>query len=231
MKTDRNNTGHYITIDTPSDLLFTCFYCGEIASTKDHVPPLSRFHDYYAIYNQHRPIQVPCCGECNSLLGNTLQQNIYKRVEDLKIKLTTRYKKIMRYNDVWDEDSVDFCEFTGDLKKFLDGVKSSYEVIERRLNWQPWPLTLDGEVIDVVDSSDRKIVIGKLNFATIDHFYHHTRKVDKIPQKYLENVLSIVGYSRLEYGYNFCKANKVKTEKEMRVKLEVLKEIIDELEV
>lgn len=229
MKYERNNKANYVTIDTPDGLLFTCFYCGEPASTKDHMPPLSRFHDYYAIYDQHRPLQVPCCNECNILLGATLQPNIYKRVEELKIKLTTRYKKIIRYMDIWDEDSLEFSEFTGNFLSFVEGLKLSCDVVERRLNWVPWEISVDGHVVEVKASHLTAIRIGKLNFATIDHLFHHARKVDKIPQKYLESVIQIVGFSRIEYAYNFCKINKIKSEAEMRLKLKDLVESLAEL--
>ncbi len=51
----------YVKIDVPHDMLYTCFYCGCIATDWDHVPPLSRAHDYRAVYDRHPPIMVPAC--------------------------------------------------------------------------------------------------------------------------------------------------------------------------
>ena len=69
-----------------------CFYCGAPATCLDHSPPLSRVSDYEALkMTIPEYLKVPCCGECNLLLGDSLQDNLQSRHEHLKALLTARY--------------------------------------------------------------------------------------------------------------------------------------------
>ena len=219
----------YKLVDIPSDMLFTCYYCGEPASDKDHVPPVSRFHDYYALYDRHEPLLIPSCSECNSLLSDSLQPDIYKRAITCKIKLTQKLGKYVRYGEIWDEDSVEYAAFTGDMLKFAESALKMKRIVERRLKWEGWPLSLEGVELEIEKDEEAEVKIGNRKFATLDHLYHHARKVDKIPTKYLEAVIGIVGKSKVEYAYNFCRTNKVKSEKEMNRRLKELQELVDDL--
>lgn len=84
-----------------------CFYCGEPADALDHCPPLSRVSDYRSLGLAHeRYWIVPCCGECNNLLGKTLQPSLGRRHDVCKRLL---YAKLHRKLDVpeWTEEELE----------------------------------------------------------------------------------------------------------------------------
>lgn len=84
-----------------------CFYCGMPADTFDHHPPLSRVDDFLALSMLHeRFIKVPCCSECNNLLGSSLTYGLIGREALLKSMLRKKYKKSITHAQ-WSEEELD----------------------------------------------------------------------------------------------------------------------------
>lgn len=65
---------------------FTCFYCGEYATTRDHIIPKS-----HRIKNIN-PVTVPACHECNCVLRDIVFNNLNERLSYIKNKLLIRDK-------------------------------------------------------------------------------------------------------------------------------------------
>ena len=81
-----------------------CFYCGEYATTMDHVPPLavveniSRLEDHFL---------VPSCFECNSLAGDEPHTDLEERRDFIRSKLHKKYKSLIRQSAHWYEEEID----------------------------------------------------------------------------------------------------------------------------
>lgn len=74
--------------------VIACFYCGDnTAITRDHVIPVSVSSETRS-YNKKDV--VPCCRECNSLLGNKLLLTVEDRAMYLAERLTKRYASTLR---------------------------------------------------------------------------------------------------------------------------------------
>lgn len=225
-KNSKNRKGksiHYTSIDVPYDLKHTCFYCGEVADTVDHVPPISMYYDYMALYDEHKPIMVPSCRECNTLLGDSLQSNIYERFGELKKRLTKQLMKYLRYEQLWDDDSVEYAAFTGDLKKFSERVVVEASIAKERLEWEHWNVSVDGVSIDETSNED-KLQLGGVKFKKYDHVLEYVKRVHKVSTPYFENVVSTVGMDKLDFALTFCKRNPVKNRQEMEVMLNELRD-------
>jgi len=80
---------------------FLCFYCGANAATEDHQPPLSRVDDFVSLYgdSSHLFKLVPCCTECNALLGANLHRDLEERHNWLKMRLRKKYKRQLAAGD------------------------------------------------------------------------------------------------------------------------------------
>jgi len=61
-------------------------------------------------------------------------------------------------------------------------------------------------------------------FKSLDHALEYGRKVYKIPARYLEKVLGIVGSAKADYGLSICRTQKVTSEAEMN---NVLKDLAE----
>lgn len=71
-----------------------CFYCGELATSMDHQPPISRVEDYRAFgLCTEVFVLVSCCNECNYLGANHLHSDIVTRAEFINTKLRNKYKR------------------------------------------------------------------------------------------------------------------------------------------
>jgi len=68
-----------------------CVYCGEPATTKDHILALSKFT---LVYPEGLYI-VPCCFQCNAFAGGRLFHNIREKQEFIKARIRKRYQWIM----------------------------------------------------------------------------------------------------------------------------------------
>jgi len=224
MKLNRDQIGYlYTPIDVPYAYKGRCFYCGEISNTQDHVPPVSRYHDYMSLYNTHRPLTVPACSECNNLLSDSLQKDIFDRADECKIKLSIKLNRIIRYSQVWDEDGLEYAQFTGRFEIFAKGVSHLAEIAQQRMDWKPWCVSFDG--IEIEKSENSPIKIDGKNFKSLDHVLEYAKKIYKIPPKYLEAMIEILGIRRAEYAIKICSSNPVKNQHQMKAVLDDVKEV------
>jgi hypothetical protein len=145
------------------------------------------------------------------MLLNSLQPDIYARFEYQKKKLTQKLGKFIRMGELWDDESLEYAQFEGRLKTSLEAANRMGKICQERIDWMHWPISVDGSIIEPQEESEGFRINGK-TFLTIDHILSHASKVDKIPKKYLEAVIDLVGKSRVEFAYNLCKTNKIKSE-------------------
>jgi len=104
---------------------YKCIYCGDPADTVDHVPPLSRAHDYETLNLANtRYIKVHCCRECNGIAGASLQESIIQRVEYVKDRLARVHRSDFMASE-WDEEEIDELGPTmkAHLKAAVAGLK------------------------------------------------------------------------------------------------------------
>ena len=76
------------------DAIYSCFYCGDNSSmiTRDHVIPIS----YQSVTRSYNPRDtVPCCAQCNSLLGNKPLFTVEDRAAYLADRLARKYSRAM----------------------------------------------------------------------------------------------------------------------------------------
>ena len=109
-----------------------CAYCGDIADSLDHVLP----HSYTRIFpKQNRTYNkkevVPCCTECNSLLGNKPYFAVAERAAYLAGKYEKRYKKLLSM-PVWEEEDIEECGYN--IKLFIENSVQEKKAIELRID-------------------------------------------------------------------------------------------------
>lgn len=112
-----------------------CVYCGLPADTYDHVPPLSRVDDYRALVtHQETYILVSCCRQCNSLLSNSLQENIICRYDVLKIRLRSRLNKHIMKRE-WTQEEI--AQLGPNLKTKIMRAVNLHNRAQERLQYSP----------------------------------------------------------------------------------------------
>jgi hypothetical protein len=85
-----------------------CTYCGAWdGNNRDHVVPAS-YNQNVQRHKKHfkQGTTVPCCGECNVLLGDRLYFSIPSRAAYLLGTYERRYKKLLKQPD-WSEEEIE----------------------------------------------------------------------------------------------------------------------------
>lgn len=218
----------YTRIDIPYQQRYTCFYCGDFAIDDDHVPPVSRYYDFYGLYNTHKPLLVPSCKECNSLLKDTLQKDLYSRFDECKVLIINKISKFIRYGELWDSSSIADAEFTGSLDVFSKGVQKHSKIAKDRISWPGWEVSLEGVPLPRCYDTLCYMVNGK-KLSSVDAVFVYAKRALKIPAPYLEQVLELVGTDKIQYAIDICTTNPVKNKREMEVVLKDLEELLFEI--
>ncbi len=156
-----------------------------------------------------------------------MQEDIYARFEFLKKKLTRKFGYFLAMGELWTEEDVEYGEFTGSLKISMEAIPSMAKSCKARIEFKHWPVTIDGNIIEKRDDVLTFKINGK-TFTSLDYVFEHARKVDKIAAKYLQSVIDLVGLKRLEYAYNICRANPIKSENMMKKVLKDVQEGLSE---
>jgi hypothetical protein len=77
--------------------------------------------------------KVPCCLECNTILGNKLILSIGERRNHVRQKLRKKYKKFL-FMPRWDEDEL--AELDSDLAEHIRRASNFSEHLKKRLSWR-----------------------------------------------------------------------------------------------
>lgn len=86
--------------------MYDCIYCGMPATDRDHLTPVS--YNYSRRPKSRNPCAqetVPCCRECNSLLGSKFVIGVRERAGEVATCLEARYSKILKA-PVWTEEEI-----------------------------------------------------------------------------------------------------------------------------
>ena len=116
-----------------------CYYCGGYTNGVDHVVPqvlLNRLREYpewaEALASRRRKLLVPCCRECNNLLGSSYQDTLAERKEELKRRLHRKYKKILATPDWFNHE---IMELGPKLQEHVMAGVMMRDFLKERLGW------------------------------------------------------------------------------------------------
>lgn len=104
-----------------------CSYCGQPAQALDHVIPLSVASSEARKNGSltNRKTCVPCCTECNSVLGNKAFYTVGARAGYLAKRYPSRYKKLLRFPP-WSSEELQDVGYT--LRHIIDqDTKAKHE--------------------------------------------------------------------------------------------------------
>jgi len=107
---------------------YSCVYCGELADTLDHVPPVAISAN---LDLEMKHMVVPACRECNSTLHDKFLLRLDDRAEHLLNRYKTKYKK-HDSTVAWDEDEIE--ELSGHLKTYIRGCQHEYQRFRDRID-------------------------------------------------------------------------------------------------
>lgn len=107
-----------------------CFYCGDVAESIDHCPPLSWCDAKQIKWFEEKKIKfylVRCCNQCNQKLSNKPFFTLEERAEFVKQYLQDKLSKFV----VWDEEEIK--EMSSMFKKMIKAKNQQRKYLMFRL--------------------------------------------------------------------------------------------------
>lgn len=130
-----------------------CVYCGMVADTLDHYPPISS--------SPRTGVLLPACRECNAFARDLYPYDFIKRVEHVKNRIRKKHARMLRRMPVWEADELD--EMSGHMRRDIELWQRKRRIVHARLVW------------DVVNYL-RQLVATR-SFAARDAESDHTRDI------------------------------------------------------
>ena len=112
-----------------------CYYCGNPATTHDHVYPLVALYALYGVEDlppTHLLVIVPCCQECNALLHSSVFPTMAARKRYLKRRLRQRYKRLLALPS-WHPQEL--LTLGPGLRAYVEIGLAQQENLHQRLSW------------------------------------------------------------------------------------------------
>lgn len=115
-----------------------CVYCGEYATTHDHVTPtgyVASLHDDIDTLRRklgNGLITVPACKDCNTRLGTFIGHSVSHKREELKRRLRRKFSRLLGSYD-WSDKEVEGLGRS--LQSFVLAQESKRRLVERRLSF------------------------------------------------------------------------------------------------
>jgi hypothetical protein len=111
-----------------------CFYCGERAIDRDHVPPLTLADHYLQPERSKRIpfITVRACSDCNRRLGSRPLPTLIDRASYLARALEAAYEKV---KGGWTEEAMAKAELSYTMRKFCKSRDKKWEVLLDRVRF------------------------------------------------------------------------------------------------
>lgn len=109
-----------------------CTYCGMDASGWDHIPPLHFISRIDVKDIKHKLRKVPCCKECNCIIGGILLFTIQERRSYVKRHLKIKYRSILKIPK-W--NNCELSELGYSLYTSALGGSNKSDSIRYRLSW------------------------------------------------------------------------------------------------
>ena len=125
--------GHLYTLYKPHG--DRCYYCGIVADSVDHCPPINALYCMGSEYYNRKGIflvKVPACRECNSALGAKLLETLASRRQYMRIWLDKRYEQLITLPK-WSND--EFEELGDGLHEFIGDREGLRHWIAARVEW------------------------------------------------------------------------------------------------
>ena len=112
-----------------------CIYCGDAATSEDHVPALQWIYalgtDYFNS-KKIQPLKVPSCSRCNAWLGTKPYHTIRQRKGYVASKLRSVSEKILA-SPKWELDEIE--EMGYNLRAILSDAEAVKLYLARRISW------------------------------------------------------------------------------------------------
>jgi hypothetical protein len=125
----------YVRVVTGNDDVDSrCFYCGELATTKDHIYPVAAMSYYVDANVPKKSHIVPSCRECNLIASSNTFRDAEEKCAYIKSKLLSRYAKLLKV-PIWDSGEIE--QLDGRLRDYVEELQARRRIVAERIAHTP----------------------------------------------------------------------------------------------
>ncbi|ROS01444.1 hypothetical protein EDC56_1885 [Sinobacterium caligoides] len=210
-----------------AEFFHTCYYCGDIASTDDFIPPKTRSQTSGS-YPDGQFFIVPCCPECKRLGGDQPHSHIETRSEYIRKALRKKHYATFKKTQLWTQEEVALrIEEDGltSINRSLLAVLNAEQDLTSRLNFTGYDFEVDGSRYQsVIEEKGQTSVFGQL-------YDNPKQALHAVAKQYSLKVAELHQQSEIHNGNIELAAETLITEHRQRQQEKQLKELATELSV
>lgn len=211
-------SSEYNLTETPFSKRQCCWFCGEPKQYLFGFP-----HKNWLVFNcTHSPIKLPSCKECNLFANQAKVDSIWQVHIYVKRQLIKTYRKDLAIGLNWTKEELANSGFEGGtFEGFQKSAWFMYEVAKGRVSYQPWPLVVDGMVLECNDEKESFYFDG-MRYPSIDDAIIHYVNTFDLNLSFFKQVLAILGTKKFADTVRYTRIYMGATPQEQRVALKLL---------
>lgn len=194
-------THHYPLIEIPFNFRHCCWFCGEPDYKNINFPKKA----YEANIVSHKPICLPSCKECASIIQRSAFTSIFAYRNAIKQALLKKHQKILSIGSNWTKQELQESELEGSA---FEGFKRSawpmFEMMQVRINYTGWSIIINND--QLIEESDNELFeFDGVNYICLEDAVTHVIKTFFLDEELFTRVLSVLGKAKFSQAIRLCR--------------------------
>lgn len=216
----------HITTETPFNKRHDCWFCGE--PNQYVFTCLNAFTSQGYTTQAVTELSLPSCKECYLVANKSITKATHEEAHysiwtiklEVKRYLIQHYHKDLAIGVNWTKTELEESEFEqGNFAGFQRSAWLMYEIAKARVNYDSWPLFLNGvKVLD--DYQERSFNFDGVVFPDIEQAIMHYANTMSLNYNFFSTVLELFGANQFAKVVRFCRllvaANDVEKQQALR---------------
>ena len=193
----------HVLIETPFEFRHCCWFCKEPAANVYSFPQTSE----QSLNSCHPALKLNCCVDCLPAANKSHGNSIWAVCKEVKSFLINKYRKDLAIGIHWTKEELENSQFeSGNFAGFQRSAWLMYEIAKERVNFQGWPLVINGLNIDeYIPEMDDVFIFDGIEFPSFNDAVLHYIQTFGLHKSYFYEVLAQVGKAKFSFAVRFCR--------------------------
>lgn len=212
----------YLRIEIPFNYRNTCWFCGEPNDKNINFPKKA----YEANIVSHKPLCLPSCKECATIVQRSAFTSIYAYRDAIKQALVKKHQKTLSIGSNWTEQELLESELEGSA---FEGFKRSawpmFKMMQARINYPGWPVIINNDQL-IEEKDHESFEFDGVNYTCLNDAVTHAVNTFFLDEELFTRILSVIGKSKFSQAIRLCRLYpKLNNKQRESVFLEILDSI------